>query len=114
MNTEHPQHDHRSPEEVLKAQRMMVIIFAVATLMPTLWMVLMAWNGIILGQDDGAGGQTLTTIMTYWGLAGPVVWLTANAFALFKLQKGDSDGAKLYPLIPAFWAILWFAAQVTG
>ena len=102
--------DHRSPEEILKAQRMMVIIFGFATLMPTLWMLMMAWNGITLAQ----GNEGFTSLLVYWGLAAPVVWLAANGMALNKIKNGDGDGARHYPLIPAFWAILWFASQVSG
>lgn len=105
-----PRPDPRSREEILKAQQMMVVIFAVATLVPSLWMVLMAYNGIALGQEDAGFAQ----VLTYWGLAAPLVWLAANGVALFKIRQGEGEGAKYFPLIPAFWAIVWFAAQVTG
>jgi hypothetical protein len=106
--------DHRPPAEVIKAQRMMVIIFGFATLMPTLWMVLMAWNGITLGRGILAGGVDFSTVLIYWGLSAPLVWLVANGIALKKINDGDGETAKFYPLVPAFWAIIWFASQVSG
>jgi len=110
---DHP-HDTRTPEEKLKAQRMLVVIFGVATLMPALWMLMMAANGITMGQDASMGGVGFSTVLVYWGLAAPVVWLVANGLALKKIKDGNGDGARYYPLIPAFWAILWFASQVSG
>lgn len=111
--TAHP-HDPRSPEDVLKAQRMMVIIFGFATLMPTLWMLLMASGGITAGQGEDPIFPGFATLLLYWAYAAPVVWLGSNGMALKKISQGDGDGAKLFPLIPAFWAILWFASQVAG
>ncbi|HEY9080339.1 hypothetical protein [Magnetovibrio sp.] len=102
--------DPRSPEETLKAQRTMVFIFGFATLMPTLWMVMMSSNGITLGQ----GSDAFASVLIYWGLAAPVVWLLANGLALKKIAANDGEGARYYPLVPAFWAIIWFAAQVGG
>jgi len=105
--------DDRSPKDILKAQRMLVIIFAVATLMPTLWMLLMAYGGITAGQGTTTPFDGFSTVLIYWGYAAPVVWLTANGFALQRIQAGKGDSARYFPLIPAFWAIFWFASQVT-
>jgi len=102
--------DTRSPEEIRKAQRTMVFIFGFATLMPALWMVLMASSGIALAKDN----PEFATVLVYWGLAAPVVWLASNGMALKHIQDGNGDKAKLFPLIPAFWAIIWFASQVSG
>lgn len=102
--------DTRSREEISKAQRTLVFIFGFATLMPTLWMVLMASSGIALAKDN----PEFATVLVYWGLAAPVVWLVANGMALKLIQTGEGDKAKLLPLIPAFWAIIWFASQVGG
>ena len=104
--------DDRNPEDVLKAQRMLIMVFGFATLMSTIWMTLMAYNGITMGQEQG--GETFAHILTYWGMAAPFVWLYCNVMAFLKINRGDADGAKYYPLIPAFWAIIWFAAQVSG
>ena len=106
--------DHRSPEEILKAQRTLVFIFGFATLIPALWMMLMAWSGFNSLETAPAGSDGFLTFVIYWGLAAPVVWLTANVLALKHIQQGEGDKAKLYPLIPAFWAIIWFASQVGG
>lgn len=106
-------HDPRSPEEILKAQRMMVIIFGVATLMPTLWMWLMASGGITAGQGATTLFDGFSTVLVYWGYAAPAVWLVANGMALKRIQAGNGDSARYFPLIPAFWAIFWFASQVT-
>jgi len=105
--------DHRSPEEILKAQRTMVFIFGFATLMPTLWMALMASGGITAGQGDTTPFDGFSAVLIYWGYAAPVVWLVANGIALQRIQSGNGDSARLFPLIPAFWAIIWFATQVT-
>ena len=102
--------DHRSPEEIIKAQRMLIMVFGFATLMSTFWMTLMAYNGIVMNEEQG--GAAFSQILTYWGMAAPVVWLFCNVMAWTKISRGDADGAKYYPLIPAFWAIIWFAAQV--
>lgn len=106
--------DHRSPEEILKAQRTLVFIFGFATLMPTLWMLLMANAGITAGQGDTRPFDGFSTVLLYWGYAAPVVWLTANGLALKRIQAGNGDSARYFPLIPAFWAIIWFASQVSG
>ena len=104
--------DQRSPEEILKAQRMLIMIFGFATLMSTLWMTLMAYNGIVMSEEQG--GTTFAQILTYWGMVAPVVWLYCNVMAFVKINRGDAEGAKYYPLIPAFWAIIWFASQVAA
>jgi len=106
--------DHRSPEEILKAQRTLVFIFGFATLMPTLWMLLMVYGGITAGQGDTTPFDGFSTVLLYWGYAAPVVWLVANGLALKLIQTGSGDKAKLFPLIPAFWAIIWFASQASG
>jgi len=109
----HP-HDTRSPEDILKAQRMMVVIFGVATLMPALWMAMMAWSGFTSTEAAPTGGDVFLNFVIYWGLAAPVVWLAANAMALIKIYAGDGEGAKHFPVIPASCAIIWFAAQIAG
>jgi len=106
--------DHRSPEEILKAQRTLVFIFGFATLMPALWMGMMAWSGFTSVESAPSGSEGFLTFVIYWGLAAPVVWLAANAMALKFIHNGNADKAKLLPLIPAFWAIIWFASQVAG
>lgn len=106
--------DLRSPAEILKAQRMLVVVFGFATLMPTLWMGMIAWSGFSSAQSAPAGSEEFLGFVIYWGLAAPLVWLAANGVAVIKINAGDGDGAKLFPLIPAFWAIIWFASQVAG
>lgn len=106
--------DTRTPEDVLKAQRMMITIFGFATLMPALWMLMMGWSAFNSTGAAPTGNEDFHSIVIYWGLAAPVVWLVSNGLALKKIKAGKGDDAKLYPLIPAFWAILWFASQVAG
>ena len=111
MTDPHPQH---SPEEVLKAQRTLILIFGFATLMPALWMTMMSWSAFQSTAAAPVGGEEFLSFIIYWGLAAPVVWLAANAMALKHIRDGHGDRAKLFPLIPAFWAIIWFSSQLTG
>ena len=107
--------DHRSPKEIQKGQRMMVFIFGFATLIPALWMVLIGWSGLTSSAAAPTSGSAeFTNFVIYWGLAAPVVWLAANALALKRIHAGNGDSVRHFPLIPAFWAIIWFASQVAG
>lgn len=92
----HP-HDTRSPEDILKAQRMMVVIFGVATLMPALWMAMMAWSGFTSTEAAPTGGDVFLNFVIYWGLAAPVVWLAANAMALKKSAPETAKGRSTSP-----------------
>ncbi|MBL4615015.1 MAG: hypothetical protein JKY27_09105 [Magnetovibrio sp.] len=112
MSTKHA--DHANSQEVLKAQRMMVLIFGFATLMPTLWMLMIAWSGFSSAQSAPSGSEEFLGFVIYWGLAAPLIWLGANVIALTKIYKGNGDSAKLFPLIPAFWSLIWFASQLSG
>jgi len=105
---------HHSPVEILKAQRTLIFIFGFATLMPSLWMVMMAWSAFQSAAAAPVGSEGFFSFVIYWGLAAPVVWLGANATALTYIRNGHGDKAKLFPLIPAFWAIIWFSSQLTG
>lgn len=107
--------DHRSPAEIQKAQRMMVFIFGFATLIPALWMTLIGWSGLTSSAAAPTSGSAeFTGFVIFWALAAPLVWLTANIIALRRIQAGNGESARLFPLIPAFWTIIWFASQVAG
>lgn len=107
--------DPRSPEQIQKGQRMMVFIFGFATLIPALWMTLIGWSGLTSSAAAPTSGSAeFTNFVVCWALAAPFVWLAANALALKRIQAGNGDSARHFPLIPAFWAIIWFASQVAG
>ena len=91
--TPEPRPDPRSPAEILKAQKMMVIIFAVATSVPSLWMLLMASSGIALGQEDAGFAQ----ILTYWGLARRWCGWRPTAWRFSKSAMATAKGRNTFP-----------------
>jgi len=104
--------DDRTPEEIATSQRGLLKILAFATLIPNIWVVLMAWNGYQNLDKAPYEDVQFAQFVVVWGLLSPVVWLTCYAYTFLQINRGNMRAGAYLPMIPALWFIFWFTVQL--
>lgn len=105
--------DNRTPEEKATAQRALVKIMAIATFFPLGWSLVLAWDIVQKIDEVEASEVGFAYFMATTGLLGPLVWLGSYGYALNNIRKGKMEAGSFAPIIPALWAVFWFAALFT-
>jgi|GEM_PF-1464676 len=103
--------DTRTTEEINIAQRGLLKIIGVATIIPVIWVVLLAWNGYQHMDSAPYGDVGFAKFVVAWGLLAPVVWVGCYGYVIFQMTRGNMDAGRFLPVLPALWIIFWFGVQ---
>jgi hypothetical protein len=102
-----------APEQVAQTQKGLLKILSVATAIPMVLVVLMAWSLFKGASTMEPSEQGFAQFMWIFGLLTPLVWVSSYGYTWLQIKRGNMKAGHFYPLLPAFWIILWYAALYT-
>jgi len=99
-------------KQAAHAQRSLLKILAIATLFPTLWVILLSSRMYANLDQATAGEEGFAIFVVVWGFLTPVIWLVSYGYTLIQINRGNMEVGRIWPLVPALWFIFWFATQL--